>query len=143
MMNEQNLYQMPNLGCMLGTAYQRQLSELSEALADRGLDITTSEYLILRALYYSDGLQQCDISSMLGKDKAAISRCLSGMVKKGLIRIEAVSHKCQRAYLTEEGREIESTIMDIAHERHEVFTGLLTHDELRIFVGVLKKLIQK
>lgn len=143
MMNDQQLYSMPNLGCLLGTAYQRQLSDLSAALTDKGLNVTTAEYLVLRVLYYADGLQQCDIASMIGKDKGAICRCVTAMARKGLIRTESVSHKCLRVYLTDYGRHLEPAIMDIARERHEAFIGLLSPDELQTFVRVLTKMIQK
>ena len=62
----------PAVGCMLGKAYQILLSQLAKALSDAGLEITTTEYLVLRALYSDEGIQQCEIASLKGKDKASI-----------------------------------------------------------------------
>lgn len=134
---------MPNLGCMVGTAYQTMLSRLDSALAEKGLDITTGEYLVLRAVFTGDGMQQCDIASLIGKDKSAVCRTVSALARKGLVRTEAVSHKCQRVYLTERGKEIEPKVMQVAHERHQALTSMLTSEELATFSTILEKIINE
>ncbi len=140
-MNDTKLYGMPNTGCMLGTAYQTLLSRLSETLSAYGLDLTPPEYMVLRALYTSDGMQQCDLAAMIGKDKGAVCRSVAAMVKKGLLRTEAVSHKCLRVYIAPKGREIEPKIMAVARARQEALASLLTPAELSTFDTVLKKII--
>lgn len=137
MTNDYQFYSMPNLGCLLGTAYQRLLSQLAAALAEAGLDITTSEYLILRALYTSDGMQQCDIASLISKDKGAVSRCVAAMVRKGLVVTEPVSYKCLRVFLSEKGRQIEPAVMKVSEARHQALVSLVSPGELDVFVKVL------
>lgn len=143
MTNEQNLYGMPNMGCMLGTAYQALVSELSSALSASGADISVPEYLILRALYTRDGMQQCEIGAIISKDKGAISRCVASMERKGLVRTEAVSHKCLKVYLAEKGRKLEPKISSVAQERHSALESMLTPDEMTTFATVLRKIIQQ
>ncbi|MDE7475285.1 MAG: MarR family winged helix-turn-helix transcriptional regulator [Duncaniella sp.] len=137
MTNDYQFYQMPNLGCQLGKAYQRLLSQLASALAKARLDVTTSEYLVLRALYTSDGLQPCEIAALLSKDKAAVSRSVTAMAKKGLVVTEPVSHKCLRVFLSEKGRGIEPEIMKVSEARHQALVGLVNPEELKSFVKVL------
>ena len=132
---------MPNLGCKLGTAYQRQLGELATALADAGLELTTSEYLLLRALYDTDGMQQCDIASLLSKDKAAVSRCVASLIRKGYIATRSESYKCQRAYLTATGRALQSDVMAVARERQAAIEQTLTETELQVLNTILDKII--
>lgn len=141
MTNEILTYSGPNLGCMLGTAYQTLLSELTDSLDRKGLDITTSEYLVMRALYSNDGLQQCEIAALLGKDKGAISRCVKNLENKNLVTTEVVSHKCLRVYVSEKGRLIQPSVMAVADERHKALTSMLTHHEMETFVSVLKRII--
>ena len=129
---------MPNVGCMLGSAYQQQLSLLSTALTDAGLDIVPSEYLVLRGLYSSDGMQQCEVATLLGKDKAGVSRCVGTMEKKGLVSTEVVSHKCRRIWLSDKGKSIEPLIMKVAEQRHEAVMKLASPEDMEIFVKVLK-----
>ncbi|MDE7180299.1 MAG: DsbA family protein [Muribaculaceae bacterium] len=64
---------------MVGRAYQVMISHLVSALKDASLDITTTEYLILRVVYSKEGLQQCEIAEMVGKDKVAVCRCVVGL----------------------------------------------------------------
>lgn len=134
---------MPNVGCMIGTAYQILLSKLSIALSDAGLDITTAEYMVLRVLYDEEGLQQCEIADVIGRDKAGVSRCVAAMEKKGLVRTESVSHKCLRVYLSEKGRSIEAAVKSVASERHHALEKLVDDRDMEIFVKVLRTIIQQ
>lgn len=133
---------MPNVGCMIGTAYQTLAARLGEILDKSGLDITVPEYMVLRALYTRDGMQQCEIGEMIGKDKAAICRTVKAMEKKNLIRTEPISHKCLKVYIADRGHEIKSEIFRIAEERHQALATLVTPDELAVFDKVLRKIIQ-
>lgn len=132
----------PALGCLVGMAWQVLLSQLAAGLRDAGLDVTTSEYLVLRALYVSDGIQQCEIAEIVGKDKAAVCRCVAGLEKKGYVRTESVSHKCLRVYLTDAARAIRSKIMEVAHRRHQALTDITSPEELEIFTKVLKTIVK-
>lgn len=131
----------PALGCKVGRAYQIMLSQLATALKEAGLDITTSEYLVLRSVYSKEGLQQCEIADMAGKDKAAVCRCVAGLEKKGLLATEPVSHKCLRVYSTDKAREMEERIMEVAAKRHQALLNLTSPEELEIFQSILEKII--
>lgn len=136
-MTKELKYDMPNVGCLLGTAYQVESGMLNSALSDAGYDITSSDYLVLRGLYYKDGMQQCILAELLGKDKAAVSRSVSSMERKGLVKVETVSHKCRRIWLTGKGKAIEPAIMKIAEERHKALMSIANPEEMETFVRVL------
>lgn len=142
MIDGRNTYGMPCVGCLIGTAFQRMTSQLDEALRRADLGIKTGEYMILRALYTKDGLQQCEISDMVGKDKSAINRSVGAIERKGLIRTEAVSHKCVRVWLTEKGKELRPRIMKIAAERQQALCSLAPDKDIDSFVKVLKEIIR-
>lgn len=129
------------LGCKVGKANQVLLSQLSLALEDAGLEITTTEYLVLRALYKRDGIQQCEIGDMTGKDKAVVSRCVSGLVAKQLVRTVSERHKCLRVYLSEKGREIEAKVFEVARARHTALAELTSPEKLAVFDEILEKII--
>ncbi len=134
---------MPNVGCLVGTAYQCMLARLSEALIEAGLDLTTAEYLVLRVLYGQEGLQQCEIAEIIGKDKAGVCRCVAAMEKKGLVRTESVSHKCLRVYLTDKSRLMESSVVSVANARHRALEQAVDGSDMEAFVRVLKTIIQQ
>lgn len=135
------LYDMPNMGCLVGTAYQMLLSQLNEALLEAAIPVTTAEYMILRALYTKEGLQQCDLAEMVGKDQSAVCRTVSTMEKKDLVRTEIISHKCRRVYLSEAGKDLEPEILRVAQERQEAISYLFTDEELAAFEKTLRKII--
>lgn len=128
---------------MLGTAYQTLVSRLGEVLSEAGIHLSVPEYMILRVLYTRDGLQQCEISEVVGKDKGAVSRCIRNMERRGLVRTETVSHKCVKVYLAEAGRKIEWPVMNVARQRHEALLRLLTHDEITVLHRALKIIIEQ
>ncbi len=135
------LYEMPNVGCMVGTAYQRMLSGLENALADAGINLTVTEYLLLRALYTRDGQQQCDLATMTSKDKAAISRTVTALERKGLVRCVTESHKCRRVFLTEQGQRLRDRLLDIALRREQQLLSLAPTPDIEAFLRVLKAII--
>lgn len=133
---------MPYMGCMIGAAFQKMTSELEAALKQEHLSITAGEYMILRALYSHDGLQQCEICDVVGKDKSSICRSVSALNRKGLIKTEPVSHKCIRIWLTDQASEIRPRIMKIADERNNALLALASEKEIEIFTKILKKILQ-
>lgn len=141
MINETDIYNFPAIGCMLGHANQILLGELDKALKKAVPGITTNEYLVLRALYYSDGIQQCEIAALVGRDKAGICRCVSALARKGLVSTEPVSHKCVRVYLTDKALEIKPGVMAVAAERHQALVDLVSAEDLAVFNNVLEKII--
>ena len=132
---------MPCVGCLIGSAFQRLTVQLEAALKREGLGISAAEYMILRALYSRDGLQQCEIVDMVGKDKSSICRSVSALTKKDLVRTEPVSYKCIRIWLTDKAREIQARVMQIADERHKALLNLATPKDIDAFVRVLKAIM--
>lgn len=141
MMKTKGKIDSPALGCKVGRAYQIMLGQLSKALMEAGLDITTSEYLVLRVIFSNPGSQQCEIADMVGKDKAAVCRCVAGLEKKGLVSTECVSHKCLRIYPTGRANLLKPRIMEVAAIRHKALMDLTTPSELEIFNRILDNII--
>lgn len=141
-MKENEHIEYPALGCKVGKAYQILLSQLAVALADAGLDISTGEYLVLRAVNDNQGLQQCDIAEMIGKDKAMVCRCVADLKKRGFLATESVSHKCLRVFLTEKSKDMMPQILKVAKKRHNSLLAITSPQELIIFNNILDKIIQ-
>ena len=140
-MENEKTYDMPYVGCMMGSAFQRLTLQLEAALKREGLGITSAEYMILRALYSRDGLQQCEIVDLVGKDKSSICRSVSALAKKDLVITEPVSYKCIRVWLTDKAREIQPKVMQIAEERHKALLKLAHQKDIEAFVRVLKAIM--
>ncbi|MDE6521949.1 MAG: MarR family winged helix-turn-helix transcriptional regulator [Muribaculaceae bacterium] len=140
-MENEKTYDMPCVGCLMGSAFQRLTVQLEAALKRVGLYITSAEYMILRALYSRDGLQQCEIVEKVGKDKSSICRSVSTLAKKNLVITEPISYKCIRVWLTDKARAIQPQVMKIADERHKALLKLAPQKDIEAFVRVLKAIM--
>lgn len=138
-----NTYGFPNIGCLLGKAYQNELTRLASTLNDAHLDISPAEYLILRVLYHNGPSQQCDISRIISKDKASVSRTVNSMSKKGLVDTSQISHKCCIVALTHKGESLRQKIFEIATHQHTDLEAKLSDAELNTLCHILKKIIQQ
>lgn len=141
MKTKDETYKAPALGCMLGSANQILLGKLEKELKAAKMPLTTVDYLVLRALYAKEGIQQCEIAEMVGRDKAGICRCVTGLLKKGFVRTEPVSYKCLKVYLTDKAKAIESQVLQVAESRHQALVNLVSRRELEVFTKVLEKII--
>ncbi len=142
MKQESEIYGMPNMGCMLGTAYHCLTGQLADILETKELEISVPGYMILRSLYFRDGMQLCEISEMVGKNKGVVSRTVKEMTKQGLIRTEQVSHKCLRVFLTPKAESIRETVFTIAAERQQALENLLGPERLSVFSECLRRIIK-
>lgn len=136
------IYEIPNLGCLLGMAYQSELSRLGNALNDAGLDITAAEYIIMRLLYARGEMQQCEISRILNKDRASISRSIKFLEKKGIVRINQLSYKCSIVSLTESGDAMKPRIFKIAGQLQQSLNDRITPQQISILSEILKQIIK-
>lgn len=143
MNGDNDIYAMPNMGCLVGTAYQAMTGRLNECLKREKLGITVAEYMVLRALYSTDGLQMCQLSDMLGKDRAAICRTVATMAHKGLVRTEPVSHKCVRCCLAPAGTALKPKVLEIAQHQQQALEERFTPEELAIFRRMLRTIINE
>ncbi len=143
MKDEKMTYGGPNMGCLLGTAYQAEVRRLTRRLAETELGISVPEYTILRALFEKDGMQQCEIGDIIGKDKGAVCRCVKMLEKKGLVKTEPISHKCLRVFLSGKGRELKPAVMALAEESQKNIETILGTSGAAALKAALIKIIEQ
>lgn len=92
---------MPLIGCM--TSHVRY--HVSRICRDAGYNITPEEADTLMMIRHFDGLPQSRLASILGKDRAAVTRLMNALVKSGLVGREQdqKDRRIIRAKITEEG----------------------------------------
>lgn len=138
----QTIYDIPNLGCLLGIAYQSEETRLKELLAERSFDITPAEYLVLRILMTQGQVQQCEISRSLKKDKASVNRSVKSLDKKGYVVVDQRSYKCCMVSLSEAGRRLIPEISGIAETMQGRLESLLTRQQIADLKEILKLIIK-
>lgn len=113
--------------------------ELSE------VEITASELMYLSQLYNRDGLTQEEMAAVITVDKAATTRTIQGMEKKGLVRREAheENYRAKRVYLTDKAKNAEPRIRELQKKWVDFITQDMTQKEAEVFAAQLKKMSQR
>lgn len=112
------------LGYYLDRALFGMIRLLNHTLAGSGLDLKHSQFTVLEALSVKNGISQTELSKILGKDPAAISRTLNYLEKKNYIVRESANGSRNRVLLTDKGKEIVPKLKEIADKVTEIgFTG--------------------
>ena len=109
------------------------------------VEITASELMYLSQLYIRDGLTQEEMAAVITVDKAATTRTIQGMEKKGLVRREAheENYRAKRVYLTDKAKNAEPRIRELQKKWVDFITQDMTQKEAEVFAAQLKKMSQR
>lgn len=113
-----------SLGFQLGKALWALSATLNATLKENGIDLPTSQYIVMRFLYGQDGISQNRIATLLYKDASAIKRSIDNLEKKGLVERKVVSRCKNSIYLTEKGRELMPEVIAVANKVFDMTTEL-------------------
>lgn len=110
--------------------------ELSE------VEITASELMYLSQLYTRDGLTQDEMATKISVDKAATTRTIQGMEKKGLIVRDSneKDHRSKCVYLTDKAKQMEEHIREIQKKWSDYIMQDMTVSEAELFAKQLKQM---
>ncbi|MGJ7438026.1 MarR family winged helix-turn-helix transcriptional regulator [Streptococcus equinus] len=109
------------------------------------VEITASELMYLSQLYNRDGLTQEEMAAVITVDKAATTRTIQGMEKKGLVRREAheENYRAKRVYLIDKAKNAEPRIRELQKKWGDFITQDMTQKEAEVFAAQLKKMAQR
>ena len=105
---------------------------LNRELLDEKL--TSSDVLYLALLYEQDGRTQDEMAEAYTVDRAATTRSLQGLEKKGLVRreVDTFDRRIRRVYLTEKAMQYRTAIRRMADDLADaLFEGEKQVSELR------------
>ena len=102
-----------NIGRWFTILHRRSQLFVTQCCKGTGLSIT--EYVLLIRIYDAEGLSQEELASVLYLDKAVVTRSLTLLEQKGLIRreVDARDRRIRRVYLTEYARTQEAFFQGI------------------------------
>lgn len=98
---------------------------LNRELLDEKL--TSSDVLYLALLYEQDGRTQDEMAEAYTVDRAATTRSLQGLEKKGLVRreVDTFDRRIRRVYLTEKAMQYRAAIRRMADDLADaLFEGM-------------------
>lgn len=132
---------MKTIGKAINIIYRNIQTYINGELAAYG--ITISEVGIFMTLYREDGIRQEQIVKEVGVDKAAITKAVAGMEKKGMLYREAdpKDKRAKLVYLTRKGRDIEPKITRVLEECNAIITKELNLSDSTVLYDFLDDLV--
>ncbi len=115
---------------------------LRRAFQVRGLDITPEQWSVLGSLWEEEGVHQSLLAEKTDKDRHNMTRILSLLEKRGLIRRkpDKDDRRRQRVYLTQSGKGLEFELVPVATEfMQQAFRGL-TDQEMSFLKHILRQI---
>lgn len=105
-----------SFGFILWRALWTLATSLNAAFKKSGIDLSNSQYIVMRVLDAQEGVSQNKLSTILHKDAAAVKRSIDILEKKGLVVRKAVTGRKNGLYLTDRGKALMPQIKAIAYE---------------------------
>jgi DNA-binding MarR family transcriptional regulator len=120
------------------------LKRLNQQLARAGYQVTHEQWVILMHLLHSNGQCQSRLVHQTDKDKAAITKLIDGLEKKGLVerRPDSNDRRNKLIYLTEEGRQLQLGSQIEVDAIFQVATTNVDPADLLVFNKVLKQITE-
>jgi len=120
-----------SLGFLVSRASVSLAKAINARLEHAGFDLPHSQFIVLRCLYYRDGVSQFDIANLLSKDAAAIKRTIDNLEKKEFVERHQVRNLKNSIHITVKGKQIMPKVLKIAEEViGEALYGINTNKEL-------------
>lgn len=131
-----NLY---SLGFLLNRASFSLAKMLRIELQRNNIELPHSQFIVLRCLFFKDGLSQKELATLLCKDAAAIKRTIDNLEGRGLVCRTHVSQRENAIEITQAGKEL----MPFAIECGNLAIDKVLQDISGADYDLLKELLQR
>lgn len=129
-----------SLGFLLAKCHQKAFLIFREKLSPHNL--TPPQFGVLTFLWKKDGLSQIQLATAMEMDRNTTSGVIDRLESQGLVnrRHHTEDRRVFLIYLTEVGRELESTLSSLSLEANAEVASSLTENEKDTLVVLLNKL---
>lgn len=128
------------LGVWLDFAFNSLVAELNRSLRSVGLPLNHAQFAILQNLFLKDGQSQSDLSRLVRKDRAAVSRSLNTLEENGFIIRKAASGSKNGVFLTEHAIRNRNKITEAINMAIREARRGMTEEEYENGIDFLKKI---
>ncbi|MBL8635110.1 MAG: MarR family transcriptional regulator [Myxococcales bacterium] len=108
------------------------------------LGVTVAEWVVLRALFDSDGIKPSELAAKIGLTRGAISKLVDRLAAKDLVSIhsDAQDGRAQRITLRAAGRRLVPKLAMLADENDAEAFGHLDLTKRSALLAMLKELVE-
>ena len=105
-----------SLGLLIDRVHSTIVLLINKMLIDRGLDLTYSQFMILKRVFKPDGFTQKELTCQMRKDPAAVNRSIKRLIEKGYLRKGISPRDKNKLFLTPKGLESRTIIDNIINQ---------------------------
>jgi DNA-binding MarR family transcriptional regulator len=130
-----------SIGYLLG-AISNILSIGGSRLYRRAFSIGLGEWRLMWVLAIEPRITARRASQIMGLDKAAVSRAVAALERRGLVWVAPDPHDSRQRLieLSDEGVKLHGRIMLVAKERARRMLSPFTKEEVRVLTGLLRRM---
>ena len=130
------------LGYFVDRTFTNMVKFLNYELTAAGLDIQHPQYTIMMVLGKNEGISQTQLTNVVDRDKASVSRNIKYLEEKDYIKKEKQDGRTSLIYLTEKGKEILPKLFEISTKDTEnTLKGFSESTKKRIYKILTKMYI--
>lgn len=117
---------------------------ISKKIKQNGINLTREQALILRHLYYNDGIVQNELAYISNRDKTTLTRLINKLENKTLLSRVSCSNdqRCKKIFISEAGKELIQQVIPLVDESMHKLMNNITNEEVNNAVQTLHKLMQ-
>lgn len=106
--------------------------------------IGSGQIMFLLELYYSDGVRQEDLSTLLNIDRANTTRAVTKLEEEGYAvrKLDEEDGRAYRIYLTPKAQAVKGELFALLGDWEDKLMAALTTAEQEVFIELLKKVGQ-
>lgn len=108
------------LGYFVDRTFTNMIKFLNYELSVKGLKLQHPQFAIMMVLRAKDGISQSEITEIVDRDKASVSRNIKYLEGLGYIKKEAIDGRANRIFLTEKGKKILPILNEISTKDTEM-----------------------
>jgi DNA-binding MarR family transcriptional regulator len=108
----------------------------------RTYNIGLAEWRLMWVLAIAPRITAQRASQIMGLDKAAVSRALAALERRGLVRVapDPADNRQRIIELSETGTQLHGRLIIVAKERERRLLAPFTKDEVRVLAGLLRRM---
>ena len=107
-----------------------------------GVNITPKQWITLKFLIEEDGLDQKRLALITDRDKTSLTRLVTGMEKRGLVRREpsSIDKRVNRLFITDRGRNLFHDLMPVVNACIGDMQSGIDQDDINTVIRVSKQI---
>lgn len=108
-----------------------------------GEGVSIAEWVVLRSLFHSGGVNAAQLVRALGMTKGGVSKIIARLHARGLVTRAAVDadRRAQQLLLTPAGQVLVPRLAGLADDNDARFFGCLTPDQRRSLMHLMRKIV--